>query len=39
VLQLDSTTRVAPGWTATVDAWHNLLLEHGTPRAGRPAIL
>lgn len=35
VLQLDSTTRVAPGWTATVDAWHNLLLERGSPRAAR----
>ncbi len=27
-LQLDSTVWVAPGWSATVDAWHNLLLTH-----------
>ena len=27
-LQLDSTVWVAPGWSATVDPWHNLLLEY-----------
>ena len=31
VLQLDSTVWVAPHWVATVDAWHNLLLEHTPP--------
>ncbi len=28
VFQLDSTTYVAPGWFAQVDAFHNLILEH-----------
>ena len=27
-LQLDSTIWVAPGWSATVDPWRNLLLDH-----------
>jgi N-methylhydantoinase A len=29
VFQLDSTTYVAPGWSARVDGFCNLILEHG----------
>ncbi len=28
VFQLDSTVYVAPGWSARVDGWRNLILEH-----------
>ncbi len=34
-LQLDSTVWVAPGWSATVDPWRNLLLEHEADDDGR----
>ncbi len=34
VLQLDSTLWVAPAWTATVDAWRNLLLEYNADDSG-----
>jgi len=27
VLQMDSTTVVAPGWSGVADAWGNLVLE------------
>jgi N-methylhydantoinase A len=34
VLQADSTTYVAAGWSARVDAWRNLILERGTAAPG-----
>ena len=34
VMQLDSTVWVAPDWTARVDPWRNLLLEHNADDAG-----
>ncbi|MCY4527026.1 MAG: hypothetical protein OXB89_10520, partial [Anaerolineaceae bacterium] len=34
VLQMDSTVWVAPAWTATVDAWRNLLLEYNADDSG-----
>jgi len=29
VFQLDTTTVIPPGWTATVDGWGNLVLQGG----------